>query len=107
MKRVFTDDELAALRLEATMRADDMPDDYVPDEVKNSYVGVDLPEAPIETVEEVSTTLVDVADADELEDETPPTYDELVEQAEETLEEPEIEEAPDEPDDSPEQLSLF
>lgn len=29
----FTDDDLSQLRIEATMRADAMPDDYVPEEV--------------------------------------------------------------------------
>ncbi len=102
----FTDDELAALRLDATMRADDMPDDYVPEEVQAAYAGVDVPEASQMVADEPADAVVE-ADEDAIEDETPATYDELLEQAEETLAEEEVPGEPDEPDDAPEQLSLF
>jgi hypothetical protein len=98
----FTDDELDALRLEATMRAEDMPDDYVPDAVRQSYAGVDVPEAA-EVVE-------DEDEDDALEPEAPATYDELIEQVEEVADEDVVDEAPEEPEDdedSPQQMSMF
>lgn len=91
----FQDAELAALRLEATMRAEDMPDDYVPEEIRQQYAAVD--EALIEPGDEVS---------EELEIEEVVTFDELV--AEEPAEIIEVDD--DEPvldDDAPQQLSLF
>jgi hypothetical protein len=112
----FSEDDLAALRLEATMR--DMPDDYVPDEVRSITTGVDLPEVdPEPVIEATSSTLeepvpVHVEDEtleEEPEEEIPVTFDELVEQ-EETLvaaeaeaDEPEA----DDDEDSPQQMSLF
>ncbi len=41
----FSEDELHALRLEASIRAEDMPDDFVPEEVLASVSapGVDVP----------------------------------------------------------------
>lgn len=103
----FDDDELRALKVEATMRADDMPDDYVPDEVKSVHAAAEpiIEEAPVEE-------LVIDAEIDEAEEEPEPvTYDELVEQEAE----PEIEEAiddepepeDDEDEDAPQQMSLF
>ena len=99
----FSDDELAALRLEATMRAEDMPDDYVPEEIQTLVQGVDVaPEAPEAIPDEPPVVVVD-------EDEPEPaplTFDELA--AEES---PEPLDEPDEPDeaepDSPQQMSLF
>jgi hypothetical protein len=99
----FTDDELDALRLEATMRAEDMPDDYVPDAVRQSYAGVDVPEAAAEVVE-------DEDEDNAPEPEAPATYDELIEQVEEVVDEDVVDEAPEEPEDdedSPQQMSMF
>lgn len=105
----FTDDDLAALRLEATMRAEDMPDDYVPDEVKQSFAGVDVP------AEEAVTDRVAAEDeADDIAiEEEPATYDELVEMAEELPDEDADEldnaddPAPEDDEDSAQQMSMF
>lgn len=81
----FDDAELAELRVLATMRAEDMPDDYVPQEVFQSP-GVDLPAS--EVVEaaapepEEEAVPVDVAEV------STPAPDEVV-------------------DDGPKQMSLF
>lgn len=90
----FSEDELAELRVRATMRADDMPDDFVPD--------LDVLEAKIQPVPEIPT--VEVPTPDEIaEDE--PSVDEMVAlEAEEPEAEGEIEE---EDPDAPKQLSLF
>lgn len=103
----FDDDELRALKLEATMRAEDMPDDYVPDEVKSVHAGAEpvIEEAPVEE-------LVIEAEIDEAEEEPEPvTYDELVEQEAEPETEDALddEQAPedDEDADAPQQMSLF
>lgn len=42
----FHDHELRALELQATIRAEDMPDDYIPEAVHAQYHGVDLPSQP-------------------------------------------------------------
>lgn len=98
----FSDDEMAGLRLEATMRAEDMPDDYVPDEVTSVHAGVDVAadDSPVEAEIEA--------------EEVPVTYDELIEEVvsqPETLDDeagPEPDEADSEDDeDSPHQMSLF
>lgn len=98
----FNEDELAALRLEATMRAEDMPDDYVPEEITAAVPGVDLPSADA-LVEEVEEAAEDVE----------PTYDELVEEAEtaapegeDNLDDESEDDGPDE-DQAAQQLSLF
>jgi hypothetical protein len=89
----FNDEELAALRLEATLRADDMPADYVPEEVKAAYPGLDLPLEPDPALGE----------------EVPVTYDELVEQDDDLPEASEqlTDADEDDADDSIQQLSLF
>jgi hypothetical protein len=96
----FTQDELAALKFEATLR--DMPDDYVPEEIAQQYyAGVDVPaEEPVaEMVEIIEEVLEDAEVAPELPEELPIesdiTDDELLDSTE-----------PDEPD-QPQQLSMF
>ena len=122
----FTENELAALRLEATMRAEDMPDDFVPDEVKGMVAGVDVPaeaaEADIsDAIEEVEPEVViadeadDSGESDKDEEETDAeaaTYDELVEMADtpapgEVVDEEINDAAPEDDDDEPQQMSLF
>jgi hypothetical protein len=92
----FSEDDLAAMRLEATLRAEDMPDDYVPEEVKNASAGVDLlPEAEADVV-----------------DDSPPPIDEPLDELDEIEE---VANLPDEIDDSDDsedgsslqQMSLF
>jgi hypothetical protein len=78
----FSDDDLAELRVLATMRADDMPADYVPPEVAAPRVFAAV--APPDEIE---------AEAD-----APPV--------EESEPEPEPEPDADDPD-APQQLSLF
>ena len=106
----FTEDELATLRLQATMRAEDMPDDYVPDEVKQSYTGVDVPvEEPVSEVVQA----VDVEPDEDSEVVEDATYDELIGVAEvppneEAHVDEEIEDVvPEDDDDEPQQMSLF
>lgn len=91
----FSESELAELRVRATMRADKMPEDFVPDmnvlETKNQPV----PEIPLaETTAEVLEEVIE----DEL------LADEVVALEAEQAEEEIIEE--DDPD-QPKQLSLF
>lgn len=108
----FSEDELAALRLQATLRTEDMPEDYVPEEVQQHYAGVDVT-GPEEPAEEVT-----VLAADEVPEEEDPaleaaTFDEMV--AEDAPAEPDaldedVDDAPDSADDSPDspqQMSLF
>jgi hypothetical protein len=84
----FTDSELAELRVRATMRADEMSENFVPD--------LDVLEAKIHPVAEVRAAEVPILE--EVVDEAP-----VLEAAEIEAEE-EIEE--DDPD-QPQQLSLF
>jgi hypothetical protein len=88
----FSDEELAELRVRATIRADEMPEDFVPD--------MDVLEAKIQPVPEVP--VMEVSSPEEVIEDEPPV-DELVAQEVEEIEE-EIEE--DDPD-QPQQLSLF
>jgi hypothetical protein len=102
----FGDDELAELRVRATMRADDMPEDFVPD-MHVFQVNADMTAAP------------DLAPPDEplepfyVEDEmVDAVQNELLEPSEPTVEEfeddvPEEHEVEKEDPDAPEQLSLF
>jgi hypothetical protein len=98
----FNDDELAEMRVRATMRADDMPNDFVPDpRVFQAIAENALPDEPspdesyieeisaasMESVEEV---VAEVEAAEVLIEEQPPVEDE----------------AKDDPD-APAQLSLF
>ena len=68
----FSEEEMAGLRLEATMRAEDMPDDYVPDEIASVHAGVEVAAEP-PPVEEA------LVEAESEAEEVPITYDELVE----------------------------
>ena len=102
----FTQDELAALKFEATLRADDMPDDYVPEEVAQQYYeGVDVPaevvEEPIAEIVEIVDEVVEEAD-DEPEplDELPVVSDIPDDELLDTTE-------PDDDPDQPQQLSMF
>jgi len=87
----FTDDDLAELRVLATMRADDMPADYVPPEIAapRAFAAVAAPPDEIEAE----------AEPDDL-----PIADE--EPAPDTEAEPAPDASPDNPD-APKQLSLF
>ena len=95
----FSDDELAELRVRATMRADEMPEDFIPD--TRIFQAADLP-APD-----------DVAPAAEPEPFIEPAYiedaaqDELLEPAEEIADAGEEPDAETEDPDAPQQLSLF
>lgn len=100
----FSEDELAALKLEATMRADEMPDDYVPEAISPAaYAGMELAEAAAGEVVDV------VAEPDgavaALDDEEPTTFDELA--ADESLDEVDEPDGEDDDPDAPQQLSLF
>lgn len=108
----FTDDDLHALRLAATMRAEDMPDDFVPEEIKQSYAGVET--APAEEPQaDAPDPVIDEPEASLLEDNVelepdPVTFDELVaeEPAESEIEETESDDA-DDNQDAPQQLTMF
>ena len=106
----FDDDELRALKLEATIRADDMPDDYVPDEVKSSYAGVDVKAEEMVTDEPAEEPIVEaVIEADEEPEPEPVTYDELIDQVDGTLadEDLDVDPEPEDDEDAPQQMSLF
>ncbi|HLV36525.1 MAG TPA: hypothetical protein VKY59_15470 [Spirillospora sp.] len=102
----FSEDELAALKLEATMRADQMPDDYVPEAISAAaYAGVEVVEAAAGGVVDIAAEPDEAAA--ELNDEEPTMFDDLA--AEESLDEvnePDSEDEDDDPD-VPQQLSLF
>lgn len=87
----FSDDDLAELRLLATMRADAMPDDYVPPEVAEGrvFAAVEVEPEPDEIEAEA-----DALPAEEAEAEPEPES------------EPEADEDAADPD-APQQLSLF
>lgn len=82
----FSDDDLAELRLLATMRADAMPDDYVPPEVAGArvFAAVEVEPEPDEVIAE------DVPEAEDAEPEPEPDEDEG-----------------DADPDAPQQLTLF
>lgn len=106
----FTDDELAELRIRATMRADDMPDDFVPPEVRATAIpGVDLPAADDLDDEDDLPPLP--IDEPTLPDEALFILDAEVEDAEvddDAADADADEEDPPAPDpDGPQQLSLF
>jgi len=89
----FSERELAELRVRATMRADDMPEDFVPDM------------QILEPQEDVGTRLV--VSVPEISDAYQPVEEPLAEA--EAVEELQGDTPPDEPEDkdSPQQLSLF
>lgn len=100
----FSEAELRDLQRLATMRAEDLPDDYLPPEILAPAVVVAAEPEPI-------AETVDAADEPEAE---PLTHDDqLAEQEpdpeadEPLLDTPEADEDTDEDDDSPQQLSLF
>ena len=101
----FTEAELAQIRVEATMRADDMPDDFVPDKdiLERGAVQVPVDVAPAAPKEDLP-----VPDADK--PAAVAGIDMPVETAKDSgdeVDEPEIEEPPEDDDDAPQQLSLF
>ena len=102
----FTQDELAALKFEATLRADDMPDDYVPEEIEQQYyAGVDVPAAEvIEPVAQIVEMAETIEEDDEPDSELP---DELP--VESALDDEDLLDAtePDDEPDQPQQLSMF
>lgn len=95
----FTEDELAQLQIEATMRVEDMPDDFVPE------MPVVLP-TPEETTFEPHPLECQCPECVELnsvphdEDGQPLTGDDLLEYAERQM-------AEADDDDGPQQLSMF
>jgi hypothetical protein len=100
----FTEDELAALKFEATLRADDMPDDYVPEEVQAQYYeGVDV---SAEVMEEPVVEIVEVIEEEVEEDDEPELLDELPVESDITDDELLDVTEPDD-DDEPQQLSMF
>ncbi|MBZ0303290.1 MAG: hypothetical protein K8J31_26340 [Anaerolineae bacterium] len=103
----FSEDELAALKLDATLRAEDMPDDYVPEEVTQQYyAGVEVPDAaPVEAADEealpdLTSPMDDIDSEPEI-----VTFDEQVLEA--PVEALEAGGEPDDDEDAPQQLSLF
>lgn len=94
----FTETELREFQVMATMHVDDVAEDFVPD--------MDILEPTIHAGVEVTSP--EEAQA-ELADDMPPTYEEVLEEAEATVIEEDEPEADDEPDDpaAPAQLSLF
>lgn len=92
----FSDDELRELQVRATMRAEDMPDDFVPD--------MHLLDEPAV----YPAVVAESASDDDPQDDTPPTYEEALEetQAEAAADAPESEDESHDPD-APQQLSLF
>jgi len=89
----FSDDELAELRVRATMRAEEMPEDFVPE--------MDVLEAKIQPVPEIPTA--EVPTPEEIAEDESPVDEMVVADAENAEAEEEIEEDPDQP----KQLSLF
>ncbi len=99
----FTQDELAKLKFEATLRADDMPDDYVPEAVQAQfYEGVDV---PAEVVEEPVVEMVEVIEEEAEEEDQPELLDELPVEAD--ISDDELLNPPEPDDDEPQQLSMF
>jgi hypothetical protein len=95
----FTDDDLSALYLRATMRAEDLPADFVPDasQVIVQGVSLDLSAAAEAVVDEIAEPEMEIpfaeADAEPLDEEAPTEEDA----------DPDVKPA----DESPQQLSLF
>jgi hypothetical protein len=103
----FTQDELAALRFEASLRAEDMPDDFVPEEVAQQvYAGVDAPAEPVlEPAAELSAEAEMQAVEEDAEDAEPELLDELP--VESDMTDDDLPDAADGDADQPQQLSLF
>jgi hypothetical protein len=102
----FSDDELAELRVRATMRAEDMPEDFVPD-THLFQVNADFPVS--EDVVPAAEPLIEPAYVEqEISNELLQPLDEVAEVAQETVPE-ELEEIDSEKEDpdAPQQLSLF
>jgi hypothetical protein len=104
----FGDDELAELRVRATMRMEDVPDDFVPD-MHVFQVNADIAASPDIAPQPDDEPLEPSYTDDEIVD---VVHDELLEHSEPTVEEfqedvPEEREAEKEDPDAPEQLSLF
>lgn len=100
----FTEDELRALKMEATLRAEDMPDDYVPEDVLAQYYGgMDM---PAEVVEEPTAEVVEISEEvlEETDDE-PELLDELP--VESDITDDDLLAATEPDDDQPQQLSMF
>jgi hypothetical protein len=99
----FTEDELAKLKFETTLRADDMPADYVPEAVQAQYYeGVDV---PAEVVEEPVVELVEMIEEEAEADDEPELLDELP--VESDISDDELLDATEPDDDQPQQLSMF
>jgi hypothetical protein len=102
----FTEDELTALKFEATLRADDMPADFVPEEVEQQYyAGVDIPAA------EVTESIAEVSEIAEVIEEDDEPASELAEAlpVESALDDDDLLDAtgPGDEPDQPQQLSMF
>ncbi|MBZ0292509.1 MAG: hypothetical protein K8L99_08060 [Anaerolineae bacterium] len=93
----FTDEELAELRVRATMHVDDVDEDFVPD--------MDVLEPTVHAGVEVPAEAVEVEDP---QTDLPPTYEEALEESEAVDEDDTLPDEDDEDDPlSPQQLSLF
>jgi hypothetical protein len=95
----FNDDELAELRVRATMRADEMPDDFVPD-TRVFQVSADV----IPDIAVTDQTIADEEYIEEVHAELPEVIEEEVVQA---LADDNLPQEPKEDPDAPQQLSLF
>lgn len=105
----FTQDELAALRFEATLRADNLPDEFVPEEVAQQYyAGVDAPAEPVlESAAELPAEAETQAVEEDAEDAEPELLDELAVEADMTDDDlPDAADGDADPD-QPQQLSMF
>lgn len=87
----FSDEELHALKLEATMRTEDLQGDFVPQLDVKQVAGVDV---PAEDIPEEATEP----------DETPETLDDMVEMVNEVAQAEETEDAPEQIDAAKEEL---
>jgi hypothetical protein len=103
---VFTEDELRDLYIEATLRAEDLPDDFVPEVLLESYeqlqaAAPDLPENPAHPLECQCPACVELNRVPHDADGQPLDADALAE-----LDEEQRHTGQDDPD-TPQQLSLF
>jgi hypothetical protein len=95
----FNDDELAELRVRATMRADAMPDDFVPDP-RIFQVSADVTPNTLEP----DQTLADEEYIEQVQAELPDVIEEEVIEA---ASNDDLPQEPKEDPDAPQQLSLF
>jgi hypothetical protein len=104
----FSDDELAELRVQATMRADEMPDDFVPD-TRIFQVNADLSaQEEIAPASEPESFYEPANFEEDAQDERLAPMNEIADAVQQDIpEEPEQIEAEEEDPDAPQQLTLF